>query len=212
MNRKQKARCLVLALLLVFPIMGVAPMVVAQADPVMSFVMAYPSDVGEQNPVFARSARSTWYDMLIYDTLISFDENFEMIPWLAESWTISPDGLTVNFTIREGAVWHDGTALTPADIKFTFEHHKNAPSDAVYWSMLQHTTSITVVGQVVSVVFDQVYSFAVQNLGMIYLLPQHIREGVPADDVSWDDAANATAHIGSGPFKFVSRVRRGELL
>jgi len=206
MNRKRRFSCLILAVLLVFPIMGVAPAVIAQADPVMSFVMAYPSDVGEQNPIFARSARSTWYDMLIYDTLVSFDENFDMIPWLCESWATSTDGLTVTFTIREGAVWHDGTPLTPEDIKFTFEHHKNAPADAVYWSMLQHTTSITVSGQDVIVVFDQVYSFAVQNLGMIYQLPKHIREGVPADDPSWDDAANATAHIGSGPFKFVSRT------
>jgi ABC-type transport system substrate-binding protein len=172
----------------------------------MSFVMAYPSDIGEQNPIFARSARSTWYDMLIYDTLISFDEDFNLIPWLAESWDVSTDGLTVTFTIREGAVWHDGTPLTPDDIKFTFEHHKNAPADANYWSMLQHTTSITVDGQDVVVVFDQVYTFAVQNLGMIYLLPEHIRAGVAADAEVWDDATNATAHVGSGPFKFVSRT------
>ncbi|MFW9787353.1 MAG: ABC transporter substrate-binding protein [Candidatus Thorarchaeota archaeon] len=205
MNKKRRGSCLVLALLLVFPIMGVVPKALAQ-DEVMSFVMAYPSDIGEQNPIFARSARSTWYDMLIYDTLISFDENFDMIPWLCESWDVSSDGLTVTFTIREGAVWHDGTPLTPEDIKFTFEHHKNAPADANYWSMLQHTTSITVVGNDVEVVFDQVYSFAVQNLGMIYILPKHIREGFPADDPVWDDATNATAHIGSGPFKFVSRV------
>ncbi|MFW9833409.1 MAG: ABC transporter substrate-binding protein [Candidatus Thorarchaeota archaeon] len=205
MNRKQRGSFIVLALLLVFPIMGVAPKAVAQDD-VMSFVMAYPSDIGEQNPIFARSARSTWYDMLIYDTLISFDENFNMIPWLCESWDVSSDGLTVTFTIREGAVWHDGTPLTPDDIKFTFELHKNAPADANYWSMLQHTTSITVDGNDVVVVFDQVYSFAVQNLGMIYILPEHIRDGLPADDPVWDDATNATAHIGSGPFKFVSRV------
>ena len=89
MNRTRRGSVLILALLLVFPIMGVVPMVSAQDPEVMSFVMAYPSDVGEQNPIFARSARSLWYDMLIYDTLISFDENADLIPWLAESWDIS---------------------------------------------------------------------------------------------------------------------------
>ena len=207
MNRNRRASCLLLALLLVFPIMGVAPMVVAQEDEVMSFVMAYPSDVGEQNPIFSRSARSLWYDMLIYDTLLSYDEDSNLIPWLAEAWDISADGLTLTFTIREGAVWHDGTALTPDDVKFTFEYMQAAPQDAIYWSMLQHVTSVTVSGQDVLVVFDQVYAFGVDVLGAtIHQLPKHIREGVAADDVRWDDATNVTAHVGSGPFKFVSRT------
>jgi peptide/nickel transport system substrate-binding protein len=203
MKNTRRAGCIILAILLFFPVVG-AP-VVAQ-DAVMEFVMAYPSDIGEQNPIFARSARSTWYDMLIYDTLISYDDDLGMIPWLAEAWTVSSNGMTVTFTIREGATWHDGTAVTPADVKFTFDHHKAAPADANYWSLLQHATSITVSGQVVTVVFDEPFTFAVDNLGSMHLLPKHIREGVAADAAVWDDATNVTAHIGSGPFKFVSRT------
>jgi ABC-type transport system substrate-binding protein len=203
MKNLKRVSCIILAVLLFFPVMG-AP--VAAQDAVMEFVMAYPSDIGEQNPIFARSARSTWYDMLIYDTLISYDDDLGMIPWLAEEWTVSADGMTVTFTIRDGATWHDNTTLTPADVKFTFEHHKNAPSDANYWSLLQHTTSITVSGQDVVVVFDQPFTFAIDNLGSMHMLPKHIREGVAADAAVWDDATNVTAHIGSGPFKFVSRT------
>ncbi|MHA1636887.1 MAG: ABC transporter substrate-binding protein [Candidatus Thorarchaeota archaeon] len=172
----------------------------------MDFVMAYPSDIGEQNPVFARSARSTWYDMLIYDTLISYDDNLDIIPWLAESWDMSTDGMTLTFTIREGVTWHDGAALTPEDIKFTFGLHKNATADANNWALLQHTTSITVVGQDVVVVFDEPFSFALDFLGSMHILPKHIREGIAADASKWDDQNDAEAHIGSGPFKFISRV------
>ena len=203
MKNTQRAGCIILAILLFFPVVGTP---VAAQDAVMEFVMAYPSDIGEQNPIFARSARSTWYDMLIYDTLISYDDDLGMIPWLAEAWTVSSNGMTVTFTIREGATSHDGTAITPADVKFTFDHHKAAPADANYWSLLQHTTSITVSGQDVVVVFDQPFTFAVDNLGSMHLLPKHIREGVAADAAVWDDATNVTAHIGSGPFKFVSRT------
>ncbi len=56
MKNTQRASCIILAILLFFPVMG-AP--VAAQDDVMEFVMAYPSDIGEQNPIFARSARST---------------------------------------------------------------------------------------------------------------------------------------------------------
>ncbi len=205
MKRTKKAAYIIIAVLLFMPIMG-APVVYAQEPAVMEFVMAYPSDVGEQNPIFARSARSTWYDMLIYDTLISYDDNLEKIPWLAEDWSVSADGETLTFTIREGVTWHDGTPLTPADIVFTFNHHKNAPADANYWSLLQHTTSITSSGQVVTVEFDEPFAFAVDNLGSMYILPKHIREGIAADDSRWDDPDNMTAHVGSGPFKFVERV------
>jgi peptide/nickel transport system substrate-binding protein len=204
MNRKKRAACFVLAMLLFMPVMG-APVVQAQ-DEVMEFVMAYPSDIGEQNPIFARSARSTWYAMLVYDTLISYDDNLDKIPWLASDWSVSADGLTITFTIREGVTWHDGTALTPEDVVFTFEHSRDGPEDCNYWSLLQHTTSITAAAQVVTVVFDEVFAFALDNLGSMHILPKHIRDGIPADDARWEDPANATAHIGSGPFEFVERV------
>jgi peptide/nickel transport system substrate-binding protein len=144
--------------------------------------------------------------MLIYDTLISYDDNSEKIPWLAESWTVSTDGTEVTFTIREGVTWHDGEPLTPDDIVFTFNHHKNAPADAVSWSFLQHATSITSSGQVVTVELDEPFTFAVDYLGALFILPKHIRQGIPADDARWDDADNATAHVGSGSFKFVERI------
>ena len=81
-------------------------------DEVMLFVNAYGSDIGELNPLLWRSERSHWYDMLVYDTLVSYDENLDMIPWLAESYSVSADGLTVTFEIRDGVTWHDGEPLT----------------------------------------------------------------------------------------------------
>jgi len=173
----------------------------------MEFVMAYGSDIGELNPMFYRSERSHWYDMLVYDTLISFDDNLDPIPWLAEDWDISADGTTVNFTVRSGVQWHDGQPLTADDVAFSFNYWQDASEDAVYWAFLQHMVSATAYGDVVSIVMDDAWSFALQILGSeIYILPQHIREGIAADDPRWDDPDNVTAHTGSGPFKFVSRT------
>ncbi|MFW9921417.1 MAG: ABC transporter substrate-binding protein, partial [Candidatus Thorarchaeota archaeon] len=172
----------------------------------MLFVMAYGSDIGELNPLFYRSERSHWYDMQVYDTLISYDENLDPIPWLSESYAVSTDGTTVNFTIRTGAEWHDGQPLSADDVAFTFNYMKAAPEDAVFWSFLQHMNSATAYGNVVSVVMDAAYTFALQNLGEVYILPEHIWDGIIADDARWDDPDNVTAHVGSGPFKFVERI------
>lgn len=171
----------------------------------MEFVMAYGSDIGELNPMFYRSERSHWYDMLVYDTLITYDNNLEPIPWLAEDFSVSTDGTEITFTIRENVKWHDGEDLTPQDVNFTFYHYKNAPEDAIAHSFMQNIEDVTISGQDVTVELDDSYSFGLQILGDLYILPKHIREGIPADDARWDDATNATAHVGSGPFEFYER-------
>ncbi|TFG97258.1 ABC transporter substrate-binding protein [Candidatus Thorarchaeota archaeon] len=172
----------------------------------MPFVMAYGSDIGELNPLVWRSERSHWYDMLVYDTLLSYDDDLSIIPWLASDYAVSADGLQVNFTIREGAKWHDGVNLTADDVAFTFEYIRDAPSDVNWWTMLQYMTSATAYGNVVSCVFNQLFSFALHNLGEIYILPEHIWGGYEADNSRWNDATNVLAHTGSGPFKYVERV------
>ena len=195
----------ILAMFLFFPAVGI-PSVVAQDEAEMPFVMAYGSDIGELNPLVWRSERSHWYDMLVYDSLLSYNDDLGLIPWLAEDYAVSTDGLTVNFTIREGATWHDGEDLTAGDVAFTFEYVRDAPADVNYWTMLQNLTSATAYGSVVSCVFDQLYSFALHNLGEMYILPEHIWDDAAADDARWNDATNVTAHVGSGPFMYVERV------
>jgi ABC-type transport system substrate-binding protein len=172
----------------------------------VEFIMAYPSDIGELNPIFWRSERSHWYDMLVYDTLVAFDDNMDPIPWLAESFVQSADGTQVNFTIRSGAQWHDGVPLTVADANFTIHHYKNAPEDANWWSFLQQVTSTAIDGNTLVINLDSPQAFAIQILGDLYILPKHIREGIPADDARWDDHLNVTAQTGSGPFYYVSRT------
>src|ERR1700730_3300645 len=45
----------------------------------------------------------------LYDKLVDIDENLAVVPMLAASWTISPDGKTVTFKLRQGVTFHDGT-------------------------------------------------------------------------------------------------------
>ncbi len=189
---------------LFFPAVGI-PNASAQDTPDMPFVMAYGSDIGELNPLVWRSERSHWYDMLVYDTCLSYDDDLGLIPWLAEDYAVSADGLQINFTIRDGVVWHDGEDLTADDVAFTFEYIRDAPADVNWWTMLQNLTDATAYGNVVVCNFNQLYSFALHNLGEIYILPEHIWNEYPATDGHWDDHTNVTAHVGSGPFMYVER-------
>ncbi|MHA2143661.1 MAG: ABC transporter substrate-binding protein [Candidatus Thorarchaeota archaeon] len=196
---------IVLTLILFFPAIASVPAVVAQ-DEVMEFVIAYPSDLGELNPLYWQSERSHWYDMCVYDYLLSYDDNLELIPWLAEAFSVSTDGLEVTFTLREGATWHDSQPVTPQDVKFTFDYIRAGPADTNGWSLMQHVTDVTVVNYDIIVTLDQVINWAVDVLGSMPILPKHIREGIAADDTTWDDHTNISSHIGSGMFKFIERV------
>lgn len=60
-------------------------------------------------------------DRLIYCRLIQFDYRGLPQPDLADSWGISQDGKTYNFSIHPQAVWHDGQPVTSEDIAFTVE-------------------------------------------------------------------------------------------
>ncbi len=59
----------------------------------------------------------------VYEPLIFFkgDQPGEFVPLLAESWTISEDGTTYTFKIRQGVKFHEGGDLTPEDVAYTFQ-------------------------------------------------------------------------------------------
>ena len=54
----------------------------------------------------------------VYDALVRFGKNFEIVPNLAKSWEISADGLTYTFHL-EKAAFTDGKPVTSEDVKFT---------------------------------------------------------------------------------------------
>ena len=57
----------------------------------------------------------------VYDYLIDTDAASNLVPRLAASWTVSDDGLTYTLQLVDGATFHDGSPLTPADVVWTFE-------------------------------------------------------------------------------------------
>lgn len=64
-----------------------------------------------------------------YSLLVKADPNNypKIAPDLAESWTVSPDAKTYTFKIRSGVTFHDGSPLTSADIKATFDRLRKPP-------------------------------------------------------------------------------------
>src|SRR4030095_3522272 len=62
----------------------------------------------------------------VHDALVKPMPGNPMAPSLAESWTTSKDGLTYEFVLRKGVVFHNGDPFTAEDVKFTFERYRGA--------------------------------------------------------------------------------------
>jgi peptide/nickel transport system substrate-binding protein len=167
-------------------------------DRLVLWLQANPSGL---NPIIATDAYAGEVSSMIFDRLISYDvDTAEPEPRLAESWTISPDGLTYTFKLRKNAIWHDGKPLTADDVQFTFERIKDPKVDAA------HLQNYYAGLEKVSVKGPHEIEFKMKNtyyrnlimLGLCEILPKHIY-GV--GDFNSHPANRSP--IGSGPYQFV---------
>jgi peptide/nickel transport system substrate-binding protein len=84
-------------------------------------VVAVAGDPGHLNPAISTAGPLHAVADSIFNGLVSLDRDGNAQPDLATSWTISPDGREVRFTLSPGVKWHDGKPFSAEDVKFTFE-------------------------------------------------------------------------------------------
>ena len=175
-----------------------------ERDPSQGLMIAYPSDVRTTgNPLRTTDMRSKLYEVLMFDRLLAYDTDLNLVPWLAEDYTISEDGLDYTFTIREGVKWHDGEPLTAEDVAWNFEfrYDKQIPNS---WPFMQHVDrdSITTEGNIFKFSLESPYTWFTLRMAGEYmmLMAPHAFTGHD-DPFNWD----TDEPIASGPFMFDSR-------
>ena len=141
----------------------------------------------------------------IVEGLLSHEPDLTPKPLLAESWTVSSDGLTWTFKLRKGVQWHDGKPFTADDVVFTVEEVwlKHSPDTMSRWKPLGLTVS-KVDDHTILFNFKKAYAFTTNYLSSHFgpIVPKHLFEGkdVPTNPFNLKP-------IGTGPFKFAEYVK-----
>ncbi len=73
------------------------------------------------NPILSTDTGSSTVQSFVFNGLLKVNENLQFEPDLAESYTVSSDGLIYTFRLKKGVKWQDGKPFTSADVLFTFE-------------------------------------------------------------------------------------------
>jgi peptide/nickel transport system substrate-binding protein len=125
---------------------------------------------------------------------------------LAETWTASPDGLTYDFVLRQGASFHNGDPVTADDVRFSFERYRGASHD-----LLKRRVASVEVFDPYHVRFKlkdpwpDFLTFYASASAAGWIIPRKYVEKVGEEGFK-------KAPIGAGPFKYVSFTPGVELI
>ncbi|MEM7051010.1 MAG: ABC transporter substrate-binding protein [Acidobacteriota bacterium] len=182
-------------------------------------VIGTTADMGSTNPLIVGSNRPT--DMIlrhVYLQLVRERADFEsgppsFAPDLAESWQWSEDHKVVTFALRQDARWSDGTPVTAADVRFTWQAQMDPD---IAWDTAYAKESITDVEVVdqhtVRVHFDRVYPNQMLDLNESYILPQHLWGRVPFAEWRQKSEWFRDNAVYSGAFEIASWTPQQEIV
>ncbi|MBX3013244.1 MAG: hypothetical protein KF832_17125 [Caldilineaceae bacterium] len=168
------------------------------------------ADAVSFHPYLTTDTSSSGYQGMVYaGGLLRLDENtLEYIPNMAESYSISEDGLTFTFHLRQGMVWSDGEPITAQDFKWTYDQATNPDNEFPYLSQLGFITSYEALDDsTLEIKIGEVYAPALGQIsGLITPLPKHIWENLEWGDPEKNPEINQPSVV-SGPYKLAEWKR-----
>ncbi len=134
---------------------------------------------------------------LIYEPLLTVDQNLELAPALAESWEFSDDGKQLTFHLRQGVKFHDGSDFTSADVIASFERILDEATGSATRSNLLSIASMDVPDD-----FTVVLNLSIADVPLLTALANANAAILSSDVIANGDPT--TDAIGTGPFKLDS--------
>ncbi len=160
-------------------------------DESSKITIGIPQDIDSLDPHYATGAGTKEVLFNVFEGLVKPDENGNLNPAVASEYTVSDDNKVYTFTLRDGIKFHDGSAVTVEDIKYSLDRNAGTDGSEPLISSFSNIESVNIVDDShVEVVLKDADSDFLTQL-TVAIIP----------------AANATPEttpIGTGPYKYVS--------
>lgn len=154
-------------------------------------------DASNLIPLLAADNASHSISGLIFNGLVKYDRNVDVVGDLAESWDISKDGLVITFHLRKGVKWHDGAPFTADDVLYTYRVTIDPKTPTAYAEDFLKVKKAEVLDPYTfRVTYDKPYAPALTSWGTA-ILPRHLLEG---RDITRSPLKRRP--IGTGPYRF----------
>ena len=168
----------------------------AQAEKVLRIVPH--ADLKNLDPIWTTAYITRNHGYMVYDTLFAADENLVVHPQMVDTHSVSEDGLTYTFTLRDGLKWHDGAPVKAEDC--TASIARWGKRDGMGQKLLDFVKEMKVVDEkTFQIILNEPYGLVIDSLGKIssntpFMMPKRL-----ADTDAFEQVPEI---VGSGPFKF----------
>ncbi|PPH76272.1 MULTISPECIES: ABC transporter substrate-binding protein [unclassified Rathayibacter] len=140
----------------------------------------------------------------VLESLVSRDADGTITPWLAESWTVSDDALSYDFTLREGVTFTDGTALDAEAVAANIAHLQDpATKSSTGYLAVAKVASVTAVSPTVAR-----FTLTAPDSALLESLAQPWTAIESPAGIARGEEANCEAPVGTGPFTVSEWVKQ----
>jgi peptide/nickel transport system substrate-binding protein len=206
---KQKAFLLGLAIIFVTSAVGIAwkannrllVNVAVRGGSLTEGIVGFPS---HGSPLFAITDPDRDLAALVYSGLLKVGADGKLIPDLALSYEVSPDGLTYTFKLRPDLKWQDGEKVTADDVLFTIARAADPAVKSPRRAAWEGVRAQKISADQIRFTLKKPYTAFLDN-ATIGILPKHLWQAVRPEAFSLSDLN--VKGIGSGPYRIVSVSR-----
>jgi len=135
----------------------------------------------------------------IYDTLVEMSPKGEILPALAREWTVSDDGLTYTFKLRDDVYFHNGDKMTAEDVAYTMDYNSQTAIGKAL--LINYSHSEVIDDYTIKITLSKPFTPFIN--GMTSRAAQIINKAYMEEK---GVETYLEAPIGTGPYKFVSRA------
>lgn len=164
-------------------------------------IVGFPNHI---NPLLAITDPDRDLTTLVYSGLMKFDNSGDIITDLAESYSISDDGLIYTFNLKDDLTWQDGEPFTTDDIEFTIQKAQDPNLKSPRRASWEGVKVTKINSREIHFILKKPYASFLENT-TLGILPKHIWKNIKTEAFLLSELN--LKGVGSGPYEIVSLTR-----